>query len=71
MKREGDMKNCNTCQHLKRFVADDDSWLDVCVSQEANETDEGLYDVCTVDTEVFDSTLCMDYLKKERHDNQD
>lgn len=54
-------KACKNCSWLKRFTAKDDSWMDVCTSQEPDEETEGLYTVYIVDQSEFDASLCLNF----------
>lgn len=54
-------KSCSKCKFLRKYTAENGSWMNVCESEEPDEEDDGLWKVVVIDTEQFDPSYCLNF----------
>jgi len=52
------------CKWLRKYTAENGSWLDLCESEEPDEEEEGLFKVTIIETDRFDSSECLNFKRK-------
>ena len=63
-------KECCTCDFISRFSNTDGEWMDVCTAEDPEDIDEGLWNVCVVDKELFDASQCLNFREKGAKPNE-
>jgi hypothetical protein len=54
-----DGKNCSRCIFLRKYSADNGSWMMVCEAEDPHEVETGEFDVCVIEPENFDASYCL------------
>ena len=53
--------NCIKCKWLKRYFAEDGSWIDICESLDPEDENDGIFYVAAIDVERFDASFCINF----------
>lgn len=55
---------CNNCKFLRKYVADNGSWMFICEAEEPDEVENGLFLVKAVDIDEYCALECLNFRRK-------